>query len=164
MKKNEGNLKRTATLEEKLRKSKVVILILSPDFEDSDQCKNDVSLCYSHRKVRVSRRGERRGERKERRANSIKVVIPIMVKILKQGYPPKEMEFALKTLNPLDFVTMVNNPQKHSTMMRRLYDAISTGSVCSPSPLSPPLPLSLLCNTTPLPSLSLSPSLSFYST
>jgi len=106
-KKSEGNLKKTAMLEEKLRKAKAVLLILSPDFESSDECKNDVSLSYSHRKF----------------------VIPILVKILKKGYPPREMEFALKSLNPLDFVTMINNPQKHSTMMRRISDALSTGSV-----------------------------------
>ena len=47
----EGKLKKDAEKEGKLRNAKAVILILTPDFEQSDDCKNDVNLSYSYRKV-----------------------------------------------------------------------------------------------------------------
>lgn len=47
----EGKFKNEQEKETKLRDSKVVILILTPDFEQSDDCKNDVNLSYSYRKV-----------------------------------------------------------------------------------------------------------------
>ncbi len=44
------------------------------------------------------------------------------------------MEFALRSVNCLDFINLINNPQKHITMMRRLFDALSGGTVSIPFP------------------------------
>jgi hypothetical protein len=79
---DESTSKKEIALESKLRDDVIaVILILTPSFEEDDECRNIVSLAYSFRKK----------------------IVPTVWEPLSGGYPPQLMEFCLKTLSFVDF-------------------------------------------------------------
>lgn len=52
-----------------------------------------------------------------------------MIKRLKQDFPPKGTEFALKGVEYLDFINMIPKSAKHTTISRRIVEALARGAI-----------------------------------
>jgi hypothetical protein len=107
-----------ALLESELMKATAVVLIVTHEFIDSEDCRNDVSIASSCHKV------QNLGHLIRSNLIFFKVLIPILC-TKAMTWPPSLLEFALKDANYIDFTSS----NKQHTSIRQIRKAIIEGTI-----------------------------------